>query len=427
MLSHHPVGDEQDDIGNEGDQHEQCQQHHDHGQYLLGYLHERGVGDAGGDEQQEPEGRGGQADHHVQADQHTEVDHVYAQHPHDGYHHGQEHELQYRGVQEHAEDQKQGVYPQQQQVLVGGQTQHELRDHGGDILLGHDIGEYGCRSGEDRDLSGADDRVLQRQQQRLEAEDPVGEQGDDQRIEGGDGSRFGGGHDAGVDSHQQDHGSKEGGKGLHGELDEFDECECLAPGIIAFARYVPDVDAQHQGEQDTGHHAAEEQGTDRGSREHGVDDEGDAWGEDRADGCRCGGDRAAERFVVAVLDHRFDLHLADARGVRDSRAGHAAEDQRYDHVHIRQGPAASTDEGFGEGEHGVGHLARVHHVRGEDEQRYGHEHIAGVQCSHCLSDDQSDIATGVEQVVDTRGQHAVGDGYVEQEGQHQHADRNPQR
>ena len=114
-------------------------------------------------------------------------------------------------------------------------------------------------------------------------------------------------------------------------------------------------------------------------------------------------------------------------GVGDGRTGHATEDQRYDHVHIRQGPTASTDEGFGEGEHGVGDFARVHHVGGEDEQWYGHEHIPGVQRSHRLSDNESDIASGVEQVVDACGQHAVGDGNVEQEGQHQHDDRNPQR
>ena len=74
----------------------------------------------------EAEGWGGQADHHVQADQHAEMDHVDSQHPDYGYDHGKEHELQHRGVQNMAEDQKQGVYDQQQQVLVGGDTQDVL-------------------------------------------------------------------------------------------------------------------------------------------------------------------------------------------------------------------------------------------------------------------------------------------------------------
>ena len=355
------------------------------------------------------------------------MDHVDPQHSDYGDDHGKEHELQHRGVQEHAEDQEQGVYDQQQHILVVGDTQDVLGDHGRDILLGHDVGEHGGGSGEDRYLPGSDHGVLEGDQQGLEAEDPVGEQGYDEGVEGCHGTRFGGGHDTGVDSYQKDHGGKKRGECLHGEFDEFDEGERFSPGIVAFARDVPDVDAQHHCQHDTGDHTTEEQGSDRGSREHGVYDEGDAWGKDGADGCRCGGYCAAERCVVAVLDHRLDLHLADSRGVGDGRTGHAAEDQRYDHVHIRQGPTASTDEGFGEGEHGVGDFARVHHVGGEDEQRYGHEHIPGVQRSHRLSDNESDIASGVEQVIDACGQHAVGDGNVEQEGQHQHDDGNPQR
>ncbi len=355
------------------------------------------------------------------------MDHVDPQHPDYGYDHGKEHELQHCGVQEHAENQEQGVYDQQQHVLVVGDSQDVLGDHGWDILLGHDVGEHGGGSGEDRYLPGSDHGVLEGDKQGFEAEDPVGEQGYDKGIEGCHGTGFGRCHDTGVDANQQDHGGEQRGECLHGEFDEFDEGERFSPGIIAFARDVPDVDAQYQCQHDTGDHAAEEQRSDRGSREHGVDDEGNTRRKDGAYGCRGGGDGTAERRVVAVLDHRLDLHLADSRGVGDGRAGHTAEDQRYDHVHIRQGPTASTDEGFGEGEHGVGDLARVHHVCGEDEQRYGHEHIPGVQRSHRLSDYESDIASGVEQVVDACGQHAVGDGNVEQEGQHQHDYGDPQR
>ena len=243
------------------------------------------------------------------------MDHIDSQHPDYGYDHGKEHKLQHRGVQEHAEDQKQGVYDQQQQIFVVCDAQDVLGDHGRDILLGHDVGEHGGSSGEDRYLPGSDHGVLEGDQQGLEAEDPVGEQGHDKGVEGCHGTCFGGGHHAGVDSYQQDHGGQQGGEGLQGEFDEFDEGERFPLGIIAFARYVPDVDAQHHGQQDTGDHAAEEQGSDGGSREHGVDDEGDARGKDGADGGRCGGYGAAEWCVVAVLDHCIDFHLADSRGV----------------------------------------------------------------------------------------------------------------
>ena len=65
------------------------------------------------------------------------------------------------GLHEHADEDQEEVDEQQDQVLVGGQAQHCVSDHAGDVLLGQDEGEHVCKGHQSHDSGSRGNRILQ--------------------------------------------------------------------------------------------------------------------------------------------------------------------------------------------------------------------------------------------------------------------------
>ena len=136
-------------------------------------------------------------------------------------------------------------------------------------------------------------------------------------------------------------------------------------------------DHERDAEQQSGHHAAEEEVADRGVRHQRVDDHRNRRRNDRADDGRRRGDRAGvgDR-ILPVAGHHADDDAADADGVGDRRSRHAGEDDVRHHVDVPEPAAEAADEHEAELQQPVGEAAGVHQVGGEDEQRHRQQHVA---------------------------------------------------
>jgi len=417
---------EQDDLRKEQQQQKHAGQHQQHWEGLLDDCVERRFSYIRGYEQQEPERRRTEPYHHVQADEHAEIDQIYAHLVDDGDHHRQEDVLEHGRVEEHSQYQEQYVDEYKDQQLLVRDTQDQPRYGGGDIFLDHRVGKYRRGSRKYRDRAGRLHRIGNGDQKFAPAEHPVRENRDQQRIESGDGARLRRRHDACVDADKQDDGRQQRRDRAKRKAPELRAREDDALRIASPFGHVGDIKRKRASYQKGRHHAAQEKRADRGAREHRVDHERNAGRKDRADDGAGGRNCAAERQIVAVLFHCVYLHRADAGSVRDGRTGHAGEDERDQHVDVGQGAAPFADQGLGKVEHDLGDLAAVHDICREDKERYGDEHIAAVKHSHDLPHDQANVGLIPGQVEDAGGNHPVGDRHIENEGQHHHGDYDQQ-
>ena len=127
--------------------------------------------------------------------------------------------------------------------------------------------------------------------------------------------------------------------------------------------------------------AREEERPDRDREDAAPDDHQDRGRDDHREDRGDRGDRHRERQVVALLGLRLDEHLALARRVRRRGARDPGEEDRQQHVHLRQRPGEVAHHGARQVHQPVGDAADVHQVRGEQEERHREqdERVVGLE------------------------------------------------
>ena len=134
---------------------------------------------------------------------------------------------------------------------------------------------------------------------------------------------------------------------------------------------------------------------------------------------RQGGGEA--RRVLAVLRHHLLHQLARARGVREGRARHAGEDDALHDVDVGEAAAEAPDERVAEAQQPFRDAADGHELGGEDEQRNGQQHEAGVHAVGKLLGGGPHVEAGQEEIENRSADHGVPDRQPEQaEGDDRH-------
>ncbi len=192
-------------------------------------------------------------------------------------------------------------------------------------------------------------------------------------------------------------------------------------GIGGFDRIVVPVrldgvdDHLRERHQQAGNDPADEQIADRRVRDQRVEHHRDRWRNDRPDHRRCGGDgrRVADRIAV-VARHHVDADAARGGEVRDRRARHAGEDDALHDVDVAEPAAEPADQHVAEAQKLVRHLADVHQLRREQEQRHREQDVAVVEAVEDLLGRGAEIEARQQEIEDRAGDHRIADRQSEQ-------------
>ena len=186
-------------------------------------------------------------------------------------------------------------------------------------------------------------------------------------------------------------------------------------GIVVAVR-LDGVD-HHLGErhQQARNDAAEEQVADRRIRDQRVEHHRDRRRDDRPDHRRCrrDGRRVAHRIAV-VARHHVDADAPGRGEVGDRRARHAGEDDALHDVDVAEAAAEPADQHVAEAQQLVGHLADVHQLGREQEQRHREQDVAVVEAVQDLLGRGAEIEAGEQQIEDRAGDHRIADRQSEQ-------------
>ena len=161
--------------------------------------------------------------------------------------------------------------------------------------------------------------------------------------------------------------------------------------------------------------AAEKQVADRGVRDQRIKHHRNRRRDDRSDDGRRGGDRGGiAHRVPVVARHHVDADAAGAGQIGDRRAGHAGEDDALRDIDVTEAALEAADQHVAEPQQVVRHLADVHQLGGEQEQRHREQHIAVVEAVQDLLGGRSHVQPGQQQVQDRGGDHRIADRQSEQ-------------
>ena len=197
-------------------------------------------------------------------------------------------------------------------------------------------------------------------------------------------------------------------------------------GIVVAVR-LDGVD-RHLGErhQQARNDAAEEQVADRGVRDQRIEHHRDRRRDDRPDHRRRRRDRRRIAHRIAVVArHHVDADAPGAGEVGDRRARHAGEDDALRDVDVAEAAAEAPDQHVAEAQQVVGHLADVHQLGGEQEQRHREQHVAVVQAVEDLLGRGAEVEACEQQIEDRAGDHRIADRQAEQAEAHDGAEAEP--
>src|SRR5699024_2230741 len=301
------LGDEQADVGDEGDEQQGC--HHaqieGHGRLDDGAHGPLGHGCA--DEQDRADRRRQQADAAVQHDDDAKLDGVDADRGGNGQQDGGGDQDDGRHIHDAAQEQQDQVDEQGQQDRVVGHAGDGVGRQVRHVQGGHAVAEHVGGCDQDQDDGQGVDRAVQLFPDALQVQALVDEQGDEQGVEHGDGGGLGGGEPAGGHAHHNDDDRAGRPDGLAQLVDQVLDAEFIAAGVVVFDGQ--DVDAHHQadGQDAAGEVAGQEQAAHRDAAGGGgVDDHVVAGRHQDALHRRGDGDGGGKVGVVALVHHHGD-------------------------------------------------------------------------------------------------------------------------
>ena len=233
---------------------------------------------------------------------------------------------------------------------------------------------------------------------------------DDKRVGGGHRGSFGWRRHPAVDAAQQNHRHHQRRHRLPGDARPLAQRDRLFDRKVVLVRHVAvhaHLRERHQKSRD---HAAHEQVADRRVRDQRVDHHRNGRRNDRPDHRRCGGDRRriADRIAI-VLRHHVDADLAGAGEIGNRGAGHAREDDALHDIDVAEAALEAADQHVAERQQVIGHLAEVHQLGGEQEQRHGEQHVAVHETVQNLLRRRSDIEPREQQVENRSSDHRIAD------------------
>ena len=338
---------------------------------------------------------------------------------------GQQHrnkdQQQHRDVQEAAQHQKHQVDQQQEPDLRQLHAVDPLRHRLRNALGGEGIVEDERARQDDGDDGAGAGRFHHHAPEASPAQRTKYDRGQHQRVQCGDGGRFGGRENARVDAAEQ--------HDRHGQRKRAakDQAGPLGARHRFVARHVAPhgdgVDHQHhqRSHQEARNHAAQKQRADRRARNHGVDHHRYGRRDDRPQR-RAGHHHRAGKAtrVLGLLEHLANRHQAGTGSVGDRAAAHAREDHADQDVDLCQSAAHAADQDAAEIKQAFAHGTGVHDVGRKNEQRDGQQHIAVVQAVAYLFGDQSHVLPLDQQVGDAAGEHGEADRHAQQHAGDEH-------
>ena len=143
--------------------------------------------------------------------------------------------------------------------------------------------------------------------------------------------------------------------------------------VAATARHEPAGDHQHHGQQQRRDDAGRKQicDGDAAARRGGIQDQVVRRRHQQRHEAARHGDAHRIVPIEAALDHLRDHRAADRGNIGDGGAGHAAEEQRRQHVDLAEAAAQVADERSGERDEAIRDASAHHHLARKDEQRNG--------------------------------------------------------
>ena len=313
------------------------------------------------------------------------------------------------------EHQQDDVHPEQEhrrgEVVAGQQAPHGC----GDLLDGHHVVEDERSRDEHADRGGRAGAVEHRQVRVADRYVAIPEDGDEERIGGGNRRRLGRGHDAAVDAPEQDHRHQQRGHGSRGDARPLAQrYRLLHREVVAMCldRVDHHLCDRHQQPRDD---PAEEQIADGRIRDQRVEHHRDRRRDDRSDHGRCRRDGSGVAHGIAVVaGHHVDADASRRREVRNRRARHAGKDDALDDVDMAEAASETANQHVAKAQELVRHLADVHQLGGEQKERYCEQNVAVVQAVQDLLGRRSQIEVGEQEIEDRAGDHRIADRQSEQ-------------
>ena len=327
-------------------------------------------------------------------------------------------------VHERAEHEQHQHHQQQDRDFFVGDRRERLHGRTRHLQVGEQPAERCRRCDHEEDQArrarSAGDGVREHLARKLAIDEP----GHQQRVADRDGRTLDGGEHAGADTDEDQHDEQQSGQRGHETARDLAEAGEALRTVAAPAGDEPDREHQRERHQQCWQDARSEQVCD-GDRPAGRGGEQDQVVRRRhQERDERGGDRDVhgEVPVVTAVDHLRDHRAADCRDVGDRGAGHAAEEQRRQHVDLAEPAAQPPDQRGGERDQPVGDAAAQHQFTGEDEQGNRDQRCRAGSCGRLDGDDdagQAKIQGGCQRRAEQRECH----GHAGEQQHCQHAEQ----
>ncbi len=275
-----------------------------------------------------------------------------------------------RQVHERADDQQHDDHHEDRAVLVAGDGGEDVHRRGRNLQVREQPAERCCRPDDEQDQAGGTHRAGTSFEKYLAREPAIDCAGHQDRVQHCDRRALDSSEHASADA-DEDHRHEQQARQRRDESQQHfaparEGLDCVA----AAACDPPAGDHQHDCQQQRGHDAGREQvrNRDRAAGRRGVQDQVVRGRYEQRDQRRGDRDVHGEIAIEAALDHLRDHRAADRRDIGDRRAGHAAEEQRGEHVDLAETAAQMSDQRRGECNESLGNPAAHHQLAGKYEQ-----------------------------------------------------------
>ena len=312
------------------------------------------------------------------------------------------------GLHEHAEDEQDDIYKQQDDYLVAGYAGDSRRDGLGQAQERHDSAEEGRGCHYKKDLCRGQGGLLGDRHDILYADLLVHEHADDKAVYNGNGRGFGRSENPGVDTAEDDDRHQECGQRLDKRSEEgflrgillcFLQLLCGLIIIVLLYKNTVEDDKGNGGE----HAGADDCEKDLAYRHAcgaAVNDGRDAgWNEysqEARSACQC---RGILGLIVMVLHFR-DHDAADCGNRGSGGTGDRAEERAGKNGYVAEGRDGVSEAALCEVYELLGNAAVAHYVAGkhEERQRQYRERVNAAEGG--LSHKASGIGAGASEVQD---------------------------
>ena len=124
--------------------------------------------------------------------------------------------------------------------------------------------------------------------------------------------------------------------------------------------------------------------------------------------------RGVAQRITVVARHHVDADAPGACQVGDRGAGHAGEDDALRDVDVAKPAAEAAHQHVAEAQQMVRHLADVHQLGREQEQRDREQHVAVVKAVEDLLGGGAEVEAGKQEIEDRARDHRIADRQAEQ-------------